>query len=469
MKVNGRYDRVVLNVIDCLCYGLTYPFLFSISGLFSAGYDVPHLRDKPIVNRIQRGLWGLAFLAGALLTLPLYMMGQLYWTLLCELCQHRDYIQIETQDETQASGSSDDFAFLSSNMLLGYDALGTFQNMKHVSERHGEFRTRYSKFGAKHLRNLQDLEQFGHKKDAILADFSNFDFILFQEVWDRFYAGSMIQTLKKSGFHHFIIDVGRQSLSNNFCTGCSGLMLASKYPITRAEFLPYGNKKSWQRFISYGALFVKVDLSKGTGGDKNEVGYIANLHTMAFQGKENQIEKALTLTKDSFQAFREENAVPNENVLFATMGGDFNSDNLSPGDQDTQNHPLYKEFMDVGAKSPGLDHDWTIGTEWRQLKIHDQEVATSEKVKSVFVDDVLRRYYVLDADVEEQTLELMVCDPKPDSQGQIKAEPFGGKRRIDKILYDPRYPTRPTGYAFYSTLAGLTDHIPVALTLSRSK
>ncbi len=37
---------------------------------------------------------------------------------------------------------------------------------------------------------------------------------------------------------------------------------------------------------------------------------------------------------------------------------------------------------------------------------------------------------------QEQTLDLMYCDPKPDPSGRIAAQPWGGKRRIDKIVYD---------------------------------
>lgn len=49
--------------------------------------------------------------------------------------------------------------------------------------------------------------------------------------------------------------------------------------------------------------------------------------------------------------------------------------------------------------------------------------------------------------------------------GEVVAETWGGKRRIDRILIRKDSPAQVIGYAFSSVLAGLTDHIPVALSL----
>lgn len=61
----------------------------------------------------------------------------------------------------------------------------------------------------------------------------------------------------------------------------------------------------------------------------------------------------------------------------------------------------------------------------------------------------------------------MICEPKPESNGEVIAQPeFGAKRRIDRILYDPELPTKPSGIAFITACAGQTDHIPVGLSLA---
>ena len=54
---------------------------------------------------------------------------------------------------------------------------------------------------------------------------------------------------------------------------------------------------------------------------------------MAYQGKENQVGVALDQVKEEFGRFRRENTdQENEETIFAVIGGDFNFDNISPGE-----------------------------------------------------------------------------------------------------------------------------------------
>ena len=63
-------------------------------------------------------------------------------------------------------------------------------------------------------------------------------------------------------------------------------------------------------------------------------------------------------------------------------------------------------------------------------------------------------------------MDLMYCDPKPDKDGQVREDPeAGGRRRIDRIIYDPKTGSKPVGFQFLTSLAGLTDHVPVAMSL----
>jgi len=60
----------------------------------------------------------------------------------------------------------------------------------------------------------------------------------------------------------------------------------------------------------------------------------------------------------------------------------------------------------------------------------------------------------------------MYCLPKPNSLGEVVENPeTGGRRRIDRILVDKSIPIKTVGYAFVTSLAGQTDHIPVAISL----
>ena len=103
-------------------------------------------------------------------------------------------------------------------------------------------------------------------------------------------------------------------------------------------------------------------------------------------------------------------------------------------------------------------------------------MADKESFKRILMDDVRRRHYIIDADVETQTMELMSCGPQPDSEGRVGAVTHGGMRRIDRVLVRTnQHPgesdtdqsqARITGYGFVSALASLTDHVPVVATLN---
>ena len=165
------------------------------------------------------------------------------------------------------------------------------------------------------------------------------------------------------------------------------------------------------------------------------------------------------------ELFRGEQVASTENVLFDVICGDFNSDNLSPGDLLAAENKLFQHYTDPAAVRPGVDQMWAIGTEMRQLKLNTPEMQDKEIFRNILMDDVRRRHYILDADVVEQTFDLMVCDPQPDQNGEVTLQPWGGMRRIDKILHrNGSAAVRGVGYV--SALAGLTDHVPVVTSLS---
>ena len=101
----------------------------------------------------------------------------------------------------------------------------------------------------------------------------------------------------------------------------------------------------------------------------------------------------------------------------------------------------------------------------RQLTLNTKEMQDKEEFRRILMDDVRRRHYVIDADVERQTMELMTCPPSPDQEGRVRAVRHGGMRRIDRILVRSAH---TTGYAFISALAGATDHVPVVATVTSS-
>jgi hypothetical protein len=136
---------------------------------------------------------------------------------------------------------------------------------------------------------------------------------------------------------------------------------------------------------------VKVDLDHHLELPKRKrVGYMANLHAMAYQEKENQIGVTLKDVQTAFDHFRKSTARQSEEVVFAVVAGDFNFDNISPselrstlfsqqfelslinlfsieGDRENHGHDIFKEYKDICMDRPGKDKPWAIGTELRQV------------------------------------------------------------------------------------------------------
>ena len=61
-----------------------------------------------------------------------------------------------------------------------------------------------------------------------------------------------------------------------------------------------------------------------------------------------------------------------------------------------------------------------MGTEMRQLTLNTPEMQDKETFRDILVSDGRRRHYVIDADVEKQTLDLMSCGPRPDESGVVR-------------------------------------------------
>lgn len=60
----------------------------------------------------------------------------------------------------------------------------------------------------------------------------------------------------------------------------------------------------------------------------------------------------------------------------------------------------------------------------------------------------------------------MFCGPQPNEEGEVCEDlEMGGRRRIDRIIYDATLRCKPSGFRFITSLAGQTDHVPIALSL----
>ena len=70
------------------------------------------------------------------------------------------------------------------------------------------------------------------------------------------------------------------------------------------------------------------------------------------------------------------------------------------GDSFEHNNAIFEEYKDICRIEGGVDHLWSVGTDTRQLSLLDSGWQSSESMREMLNDDVQRRYYILDGDIE---------------------------------------------------------------------
>ncbi|XP_015285197.1 PREDICTED: sphingomyelin phosphodiesterase 3 [Gekko japonicus] len=306
-------------------------------------------------------------------------------------------------------------------------------------------------------------EAFDHEISAFFP--ANLDFLCLQEVFDKRAA----EKLKEQLHHYFeyvLYDVGVYS-----CHGCctfkfvnSGLLFASRYPVMDAAYHCYPNGKGTDSLASKGALFLKVQVGS-TPQDQRIVGYISCTHLQALAGDTTVRCEQLDLLQDWLSDFRKSTsssstANPEELVAFDVLCGDLNFDNCSSDDKLEQQHSLFTRYKDPCRLGPGEDKSWAIGTLLDPEGLYDEEVCTPDNLqKTVESEDGRKRYLVFPTSKTHGS-----------SQKGRKAALKGNGRRIDYMLYTEEglyleWKVEVEEFSFITQLAGLTDHLPVAMRL----
>ena len=70
------------------------------------------------------------------------------------------------------------------------------------------------------------------------------------------------------------------------------------------------------------------------------------------------------------------------------------------GDSFEHNNVIFEEYKDICRIEGGVDHLWSVGTDTRQLSLLDPGWQSSESMREMLNDDIQRRYYILDGDIE---------------------------------------------------------------------
>lgn len=310
----------------------------------------------------------------------------------------------------------------------------------------------------------QGLRQQGNAPWEVSSLFpANVDILCLEEVFDKRAAQKLMKALKPV-FGHILYDVGVYACQppcscSHFKFFNSGLFVASRFPVLEAQYNWFPNSLGEDALAAKGVLCTKVLIGKNQK-QKRVVGYFNCTHLHAPEGEGEVRCEQLNMVTKWIGDFQAANRLPDEEVAFDVLCGDFNFDNCSPDDTLEQNHCLFEEYRDPCRAGPRKEKPWVIGTLLQQPTLYDDEVNTPERLQRALEREELRKQYI--------------CPPVPAAGCPLvypeADQPWIG-RRIDYILYrensiSKHCRTEIEEVTFITQLAGLTDHIPVGLRLN---
>uniref|UniRef100_A0A8C6T0S2 sphingomyelin phosphodiesterase n=1 Tax=Neogobius melanostomus TaxID=47308 RepID=A0A8C6T0S2_9GOBI len=295
---------------------------------------------------------------------------------------------------------------------------------------------------------------------------ANVDVICLEEVFDKRAAQKLIDVLKPV-FGHILYDVGVYACQppctcSTFKFFNSGLFVASRFPVLQAQYHFFPNSLGEDALAAKGLLATKLLIGKNEN-QQNVVGFFNCTHLHAPEGEGEVRCEQLNMVTKWIAEFQSTHRLPEEDVIFDVLCGDFNFDNCSPDDTLEQNHRIFEEYRDPCRAGPGKEKPWVIGTLLEQPTLYKGDVKSPESLQRTLGDEQVRKHYV------SPPIPRAGCPLEYPENGQ----PWIG-RRIDYILYSEkstskRYKTEIDKVHFISHLAGLTDHIPVSIRLCVKK
>ncbi|KAM9754370.1 LOW QUALITY PROTEIN: sphingomyelin phosphodiesterase 3 [Menidia menidia] len=312
-------------------------------------------------------------------------------------------------------------------------------------------------------------EAFDHEVCAFFP--ANLDFLALQEVFDHGATGRLRRQLHRY-FPYVLSDVGRygwKGLCSRFKFLNSGLMLASRYPILDARYECYPNGRGEDALAAKGALFAKV---RGSAHTQLHLDRVTACCVRLCAGDAAVRCEQLDLLLQWGAEFRQSSSRPPEGekvledlVAFDVILGDLNFDNCSSEDKLEQQHALFTQYKDPCRLGPGEDKPWALGTLLDPSGLYDDDVSSPESLQKVMENEEGRKEYLVFPPSKNQ------C-PASSQKGR-KIPLKGNGRRIDYILYSdegqqPDWKLEMEEFSFVTQLAGLTDHLSVAMRLAVS-
>ncbi|XP_038616392.1 sphingomyelin phosphodiesterase 5-like [Tachyglossus aculeatus] len=463
---SSPFRHVALLVLHRLSRALLFPSYWALDRFLVWG--------RP--NSWAIGLHLLTALVGAaiallllLATLPLALLGLLLWLPL-QSCRRPFCYAPPPPDGWDPPApwrpSTDPprrFGFLSSNLCLMPDGLARFSNLPHSQRRArqaGRVFEKWSREGgggsAYGTTGSSPRPEPGDLGEVLATLPEELDFVCLQEMFDLRAEDRLVRQLGPA-LGHVLYDVGAAGLQSGLQLKLlgSGLLLASRYPLLAAHFLPFSNGCREDALASKGLLSAQVQL--GMMDERRIVGYLHCTHLHAPEGDGHVRAKQLSLLLEWAEKFEAENSKAGDAVAFSVLMGDLNFDNCSSDNALEQKHEVFSCFTDPCRLGPCSEQPWALGTLLNTTQLHHPVASRPEALKSALAEEDGRRTFL--AHLPTNSIPLTRW------QG----------RRIDYILYQQGRPSQGqlapvltatvSRVTFSTALAGLTDHLAVGLQL----
>lgn len=123
-----------------------------------------------------------------------------------------------------------------------------------------------------------------------------------------------------------------------------------------------------------------------------------------------------------------------------------------------QEHQILKLYKDPCCIAPGKEKPGVVGTLLEQRTMYEEQVISPENLQRALEIDELRKQYLA------FPINCVIDTDSPE------ASTVGGGRRIDYLLYredtvSQEVTTELDEFTFITQLAGMTDHLPIAMRL----
>nr|XP_004656369.3 sphingomyelin phosphodiesterase 5 [Jaculus jaculus] len=449
------FPHPVLNAVHSMARVMLFPTYWSLDLLLGFWAPMAHPSSLGCLKAVAGS--GVALLL-VVASIPLALSGLLLWLPLqawrrpfCYQTPPLCWVPPEPWHPTAEPMRC--FVFLTANLCLLPDGLARFSNLSHSQQRAKAIGAvladslRASLYGA--TGSSQPLP--GALGGVLMATVpADLDFVCLQEVFDL-RAGRRLVRLLATNLGPVLYDVGTLGLQRGPYIKLlgSGLLLASRYPLLRANFRCFPNACREDALASKGLLSVQAQL--GILDERRVVGYVHCTHLQAPVEDGLLRCKQLTLLLDWAKQFEAESQQSGEVVAFSVLLGDLNFDNCSPDHAKEQRHKLFSCFQDPCRLGQRQEQPWALGTMLSTSMLHQSVARSPERLKRALEQEEGRRRYLAG----------------PLCRG-CSANPWQG-RRLDYITYRgvPGGLLNPQveQVMFSTALAGLTDHLAVGLKL----